>query len=223
MAPSASEIDALLRQSYAPSMVAPLEAYLPLMLSGEADYHANAVRTLVKLYQLFPSTSNETNIGYCCLLALLAYQNESSTEDLLAIGYLVPHPMTLREPLATIRRCADQLDACQFTNFWTSLAALTSSSDAMIALASQAAVPALQAAILSALALTYKTAPTSVVMESLHVNDPGQFTAHPAVASTDSTTVVFTAGAENTKRQRVFQEGVSFTTITGLLQKMAQH
>ena len=51
---------ALLQGSYRPGMIAPLEDYLAAAVAGAAPYVSDAVRTLVKLYQLFPAAALPT-------------------------------------------------------------------------------------------------------------------------------------------------------------------
>jgi hypothetical protein len=44
----------------------------------------------------------------------------------------------------------------------------------------------------------------------------------PVVASVTADAVAFVATPDNTKRERIYQEGVSFQTVSELLHKMAQ-
>jgi hypothetical protein len=44
----------------------------------------------------------------------------------------------------------------------------------------------------------------------------------PAIVSASDSSVVFVGTPDNTKRQRVYQEGVSFNAVSSLLNKMAQ-
>jgi hypothetical protein len=50
--------------------------------------------------------------------------------------------------------------------------------------------------------------------------DDIQSLSSPVVESVTETTVVFLPTVDNTKRQRVYQEGVSFSTVSALIQKM---
>lgn len=222
--PSESEIRALLAKSYSPSAVPKLEEYLAAICAGQAPYMFDAVRTLVKLYQLFPSAGTnaaaaDKNIGYACVLAM-----QQHGTDLLALQYLIPVAAQKDEPCATASRCAALLDACLFADFWAlyNSALVEDSSDTIIQEMSKAAVPALQLSILAVLALSYKEAPVSVVMAALNVESAAGLKSSPGIESVSETTVSFTATPDNTKRQRVYQEGVNFPTIAALLQKIAQ-
>jgi hypothetical protein len=219
---SESEIRSLLADGFNPSpkSVPQFEAYLSAQTTGQAPYIFDAVRTLIKLYQLFPETAKEANIAKAFMLTMLAYPST----DLAAISYMVPYPSTTSEPCATIRTCAEQLDACQFKAFWNTLEKLEKDSDADISKLAKTSVPRLQAAILHTLALSYREAPAAVVTQALKMNAVGDVSAlkHPAVEKVTADTVVFVATPDNTKRQRVFQEGVSFSAITSLMAKMAQ-
>jgi translation initiation factor 3 subunit K len=224
MAPTESEIRTLLAsQTYISASSLPqLEAYLAAQTSGDAPYMFDAVRTLVKLYQFFPEKSNSTNIGHCCMLALLNYP----ATDLLALSYLIPLATFKLEPFATIQKCSEQLDSCEFIEFWKTFALLQKSDDAAIKGMATKHEGKLQSSILSTLALSYKEAPASVVLTALNITKIDAITAlkNPTVESisSDSKVVVFVASQDNTKRKRVYQEGVNFTAISSLMAKMGQ-
>jgi translation initiation factor 3 subunit K len=221
--PSESEMRSLLAsQTYSASSLPVYEAYLAAQVSGNAPYIFDAVRTLVKLYQLFPEKKNEVNIGHCCMLALSNYPET----DLLALSYMIPTSTFTTEPMATIQKCSEQLDACNFIEFWKTFAVMQQSSDAAIkGMANSKSMEGkLQGAILSTLALSYKEAPASVVLTALNVTSVNAVTAlkNPTVESITADTVVFLASQDNTKRKRVYQEGVNFTAISSLMAKMGQ-
>ena len=190
-------------------------------VKGDAPYMADSVRRLVKMYQLFPSTSNPENIGRACLLAALQFPQT----DLLALRYLIPATILSAEPCATIQKCSSLLEACQFTDFWSTYETLKSHSDAALAGLATRSVPDVQKSILTALSLTYKQAPTSVVCQALNVAnvDAVKGLNHSAVVdSADATTVTFVASMDNTKHERVYQENVDFASISSLMTKITQ-
>ena len=210
MAPSESEILTLLSsQSYSPSSAAPLEEYLAAQVAGEAPYMFDAVRTLVKIYQLFPDTKKDENIKSACMLALLEYPNT----DILALNYLIPPSVDVSD----IQTCAKQLDACQFTEFWKSLEAI---SDSKIKAMGQKSVKRFQEAIAQVLALTYQVAPLSVVSKAL--NTDKDIASLAVVEKVEGDKVLFVKTSDNTKRERVYQEGVNFATVSSLLHKISQ-
>ena len=220
MAPTESEIRNVISQGYYPSSVEPLEAYLNSMAKGDAPYLFDAVRTLVKLYQLYPETcDDEMKVARCLMLALLRYP----ATDLTALFYMVPHILT-REPFGTIRKCGEHLDACRFGDFWKEYAVLQSSGDAVVSGLAISSVEQLQKAILDALALSYKEAPASVVTSALNVDSVKavETLKHSSVEKVSADSVVFVSTPDNTKRERVYQEGVTFATISSLLSKMSQ-
>lgn len=229
MAPAPSElapeICALLLKSYSPAAVPKLEAYLESACRGDAPYNFDAVRTLVKLYQLFPAAAAanaKKNIGYACLLALLYGENQ---DDLLALQYMIPTATQKEEPCASVNRCASLFRACLFADFWQTFnSTLVNNSDAVVQQVCQAAVPAVRQSILAVVALTYKEAPMAVVLAALGTDASvsSEISSSPVVASVTADTVTFVATPDNSKRQRVFQEGVSFQTVSSLLHKMTQ-
>jgi hypothetical protein len=81
----------------------------------------------------------------------------------------------------------------------------------------------LQGAILDVLALSYKDAPTQVVLSALNASSPALVTAleHSSVEYVNDSTVSFQATVDNTKRQRVYQEGVTYAAITSLMNQIA--
>jgi len=227
MHPSESDVRSILTASYSPSSVPKLEEYLMAACRGDAPYIFDAVRTLVKLYQLFPSTSSPKNIGYACLLTLLqGYCNDSSSTDLLALSYLIPvsSGVAKEEPCFTIFKCSEHLIACHFAEFWKVYASLQNSSDTVVQEMAAKFIPNIQAAILAVLALSYKEAPAAIVLTALNVDKVTAVNSlkSPVVASISQDTVVFVATADNTKRQRVYQEGVGFSAVSSLLNKIAQ-
>lgn len=230
MAPSESDIRSLITNtSYTASSISPLEEYLKLCCEGNIVYIFDAIRTLVKLYQLFPMNDVEAtknirnvNIGYACMLALLEYPNST---DLLALSYLIPQTVTLKEPCSSIFKCSEHLKSCHFSEFWkVYTSSLVTCSDPIIQQLATKSIGLMQQSILTVLALSYKIAPTPVVMAACNVpsNLEAITKSSTVVDSITSDSVVFKATPDNTKRQRVYQEGVSFTTISSLLQKMAQ-
>jgi hypothetical protein len=238
----AAELDIrrLLAKSYSASNIPPLEDYVLATCRCEVPYVFDTVRTLVKLYQLFPVTSVATDnaetasalneqrkkyTGYACVLSM-------QHGDLLALQYLIPKtaaPNSDSPVVSAAVQCASLLDACLFSEFWTlySNAFIASSStdsddgELLVSL-TKSAIPTLQKSILSVLALSYKEAPIQFVMDSLNVAraDDIQSLSSPVVESVTETTVVFLPTVDNTKRQRVYQEGVSFPTVSALIQKM---
>jgi hypothetical protein len=239
----AAELDirSLLAKSYSASSIPQLEDYVLATCRCEVPYVFDTMRTLVKLYQLFPVTtvSNDNAetasaligqrkkyTGYACVLSM-------QHGDLLALQYIIPKtagaPNSDSPVVAGAIQCASLLDACLFTEFWTLYsnafvaAGSTDSDDGELLVSlTKSAIPTLQKSILSVLALSYKEAPIQFVMDSLNVTSAEdiQSLSSPVVELVTETTVVFQPTIDNTKRQRVYQEGVSFSTVSALMQKM---
>ena len=208
---------------YSPSNKPKLEAYLRAQATGGAPYNFDANRILIKLYQFFPCVTGEdkdkerTNTALALTLALLQYPN---TTDFLALACLVPDRLKSQEPGASIVKCADLLDDCRFAEFWAlwkTLESNTPSSIAAVPLAQHHAK--LQTAICGVLALTYRTAPLKLVLAACDNADLGSMKAF--VEKTDASSVYFVATADNTKRNRVFQD-VDFNSISTLMAKIAK-
>jgi hypothetical protein len=244
---SESDIRSLVSNtSYSPLSIPKLEEYLLACCKGEVNYIFDAIRTLIKLYQLFPvpsspsdnnsSISNPnavaakairyTNIGYACLLAMCEYPN---TTDLLALSYMIPQIITLKEPCCTVYKCADQLKSCHFDEFWKLYQnSLLNSTDPIARNVANRLIRRMQESILVVLALSYKVAPLRIVQKAIGadvveyhdvIHKPSK---DSVVESVQDQNVIFKASLDNTKRQRVYQEGVSFGTVSTLLQKIAQ-
>jgi len=219
--PSEQEITQILNSSYSPSHLDQLEAYLDAQMEGTVKYHTEALRNLVKLYQLFPETFKQDKLESASLLALI-----HNVMDLWALQYMLPHAFANTESLTfVVKSCATMLEACQFDAFWKSYQddLVNCSSNATIAKVAKSSIPTVQSAIIKLLALTYKEAPTSVVTKALQIpseQDPVLQT-HTSVESATSEKVVFVGSSENTKRQKVFQDGVDFSAITALIGKTA--
>lgn len=211
---SEDEITKVVAQGgYTPAKIPKLEEYLLQVCSGDAPYVFDAVRVLVKLYLLFPSHSNATNMAYVSLATII-----NDMDKLQALQYLIPMETQKQEPCRTIFECSELLSTCRYKEFWSTYDSLQQSSYPVIQKMAQSSVPKLQAAVLQTLALSYRNAPLPFVLQSLNTKSlPDQ-----SLCSVSGDKVVFTATADNTKRERVYQEGISFSTVTSLLQKMAQ-
>lgn len=229
--PSEDDIKALLGSAslYSPSNKPKLEAYLGAQASGKAAYSFDANRILMKLYQFYPLSSSEedaekesSNSALALLLALLQYP---VTSDFLALSCLVPERIQAQEPCASILKCADLLDACQFAEFWTVYKLLESNPPAAFAVVPLSQHHAkLQAAICEVLALTYRTAPLSTATVALNVSSGSDLSGRKdlsQIESVDASNVYFKPTADNTKRNRVFQD-VDFHSISNLMTKIVK-
>ena len=216
--PSRDNVEALLKKSpYSSSNQATLEAYVDAQASGKAPYYMDANRSLLKLYQFFPQNLKEEKVALILLLALL----EFPSTDLLALRYLVPDRVQKAEPCNAILACAGLLQSCKFTEFWPAFSAL--GGEATVNALVVASHEKMQRAIVEVLALTYRTASVSKVLEALNMSSGDELSnlRHPSIISTDGDNVVFVASADNTKRNRVFQEGVNYNAIASMMAKVS--
>ena len=241
--------------SYTPSSIPLLEEYVKSCCTGEMNYIFDAVRTLIKLYQLFPlsttsgstadsveaaaaasSSSTKTAaksirthyIAYCCFLAMIQYPN---TTDLLAFTYMIPQTTTLKEPCSFVFKCAEHLKSCHYTDFWKCYEThlLQNQNDSVLKQMATSNVSIIQQGILHALSLSYKRAPLQVVKDACNIPSTSKLDSttpfiksSTVVESVTSESAVFKPTVDNTKRQRVYQEGVSYNSISALLGKMGQ-
>jgi translation initiation factor 3 subunit K len=227
---TSADIRSLLDSRPGPSAVPQLQAHVAAQAKGETPYLFDAIRVLIKLYQLYPdsaTTSDATTmskteaIALACLLAL-----QQNMTDFLALVYMIPPNTMQAEPCSVIQACADALDACQYDQFWTQLQKLQSCDMPSVAALAKQCVSAFQSNILSTLALTYRQAPSAVVLKALQLDSLAGVTAlqHSAVefVSASDNVVTFKATADNTKREQVFHQAVGFSAITSLMSKLAQ-
>jgi hypothetical protein len=137
--------------------------------------------------------------------------------------------------IATIKECFAHLEACQFEKFWASYAilqkwdtanhsnsSLGSNTTPTIAELTQKSVARMQQAVLHALSFTYQQAPVSVVLAAINAKDASAIQAS-VVEKVDETTVTFVPNVYNTKKQRVYQESLSFSAVTHLMNKINSH
>ena len=193
---SHSEIQDLLNSAaYDPNNVSKLEAYVRAQVSAVASsivaseldvqYSFAANRTLVKLYQFFPHLEGEQGITITALAAFLALLQFPST-DFMALGCLIPERVQSLEPCATLVRCAELLEACQFSDFWPEFRKLgipeygaregetTVSEDRKLlsnAVNGTSASNQIRSNMIKILASTYRSAPLSVVLAALDLKD----------------------------------------------------
>lgn len=209
-----------------------LEAFVDVQAAAvggnnlEAVYYFDANKKLLKIYQFLPHTANPDKIATVVLLSMMRYP--ATTSDRLALSYVIPDRMQKVEPTASVLRCSTLLDECRFVVFWAAYSKLTTSTatgstcPTLQALLAGPATAALQRSILQTMALTYKSAKLGSVLASLNMTSADSLTAlkEPCVESVSNDAVIFVGTVDNTKRKRVFQEGVSYTTIANMMAKV---
>ncbi|KAL7465273.1 hypothetical protein ACHAXS_005603 [Conticribra weissflogii] len=194
---SHSEIQALLAKSaYDPKIVNQLEAYVRAQVSAVAStlvasetpdvqYSFDANRTLVKLYQFFPHLEGELGMTITALVAFLALLQFPDT-DFMALCCLIPERVQSTEPCATLVRCAELLESCQFSEFWPEFRKLgipeygaregetVVSDDRKLlsnAVNGTSASNKIRSNMIQMLAKTYRSAPLSRVLAALDLKD----------------------------------------------------
>jgi len=236
--PSPSTISNLLEtQTYNPNIVAQLELYLHSQIQSAAGdkpnpYNFDANRTLVKLYQFFPNMAKVENLILVELLALV-YGNDAqeASVDFGALGCLISEAVKKEEPFPTLIRCAELLDSCQFVDFWTAynITLIESSSyyPKVCELAkSNHAQTSLRRPILHKLSLTFQSTSLKNVLAQLNLDTSDQLKkfvsehTNGIVEEIQGDKVVFSSKAQNTKREKVYQEGgggIDYASIRNLM------
>jgi hypothetical protein len=219
--PPREYVESLLSKgSYKTSNLSALEAYVDAQATGVGEYYFDANKALLKIYNASKSTGNVDKIATILLLALVeAYP---SYTDMLALSYLLSEQHSSMEPCLAVLECGQLLDSCQFVEFWKSLAKVSSTEDVSMKALVDRSTEKLQRGILQAISLTYKSANLDKVLASLNLKDVAGLTQlkEPCVESVSGDTVIFVASADNTKRHRVFQEGLSYNAIANLMAKV---
>lgn len=217
--PTRESVEALLSKSpYSATNQATLEAYVDGQAKGECPYYMDANRSLLRIYQFSPESANPTKISLILLLALL----EFPSTDVLALSYMVPERLQKTDTCATILKCASLLETFQFSEFWDAIGSIPGGDKQIKSLVSSS-TEKFQRAILEVLALTYKTASLSKVSAALNVKSGDAISklSNTSVEAVSGDKVVFVAASENTKRNRVFQEGVNFGAIASMMAKVS--
>lgn len=235
-APSPSEISNLLEtRTYDPNIVPQLESYLHSQIqSGNKQpnpYNFQANRTLVKLYQFFPNMAKVENLILVELLALV-YGNDAqeASVDFGALGCLISEAVKKEEPFPALIRCAELLDSCQFAAFWAAYNTTIVESSGYYPRVSELArsnhaKTSLRRSILNNLSLAYQSSATTGVLAQLNLDTTDQLktfvTQHTdgIVEEVRADKVVFVSKTQNTKREKVYQEGggVDYATIRNLM------
>ena len=207
--------------SYKASNQSTLEAYVDAQATGEGEYYFEANKALLKIYQFLPKSANPNKVALVLLLAMFEYP--STTTDWLALSYLIPERLQKTEPISTVLRCNNLLDACEFVDFWKKFETLNTDGDKYVKALVGRATEVLQKGILDAMALTYRSASLEKVLANLNMDSSSAATLNglPCIESISGNTVKFVATADNTKRSRVFQEGVSYGAIANMMSMVA--
>ena len=254
---SHDEIQTLLSTSaHDPAACPQLEAYVRAQVSAvasplaasespEVRYSFDANRTLIKLYQSHPHLEGTAGMTLTALAAFLALLRFPDT-DFLALGCLIPERVQAAEPCATLVRCAELLERCQFAEFWPEFRRLgipeygardgeAPSGERRLlsdAVNGPTASHRLRASLVRALARTYRTAPLPAVLAALDLQDADALRAFvakvsaeededgggPAVEEVAGDVVTFAASAENTKRGgSAYKEGVGYDDVAAMM------
>lgn len=211
-------VEAMLKKSpFDSSNQDTLEAFVDAQASGNGLYSLDANRALLKLYQFSPQHMKEDKVAVILLLALL----EFPSRDVLALRYLIPERVQKGETCATVLSCSALLEACKFSDFWSAFSALTGNEGIKQIVGSSK--QKMQRGIVEALSLTYRTVSLSKVLESANMSSVDELNklGHPCIESLSGDKVSFVATADNTKRTRVFQEGVNFSAISSMMAKVS--
>ena len=192
------EVQTLLSESaYDPSICPTLESYVRAQVSAVAStlvasespdvrYSFDANRTLIKLYQFFPHLEGGTGVEVTALAAFLSLLRFPDT-DFVALCCLVPERVQSTEPCATLVRCAELLESCDFALFWPEFRKLgipeygvvegDAVSDDRRLLSNAVNGPTssttLRTNVIRMLARTYRSAPLSLVLAALDLKDAG--------------------------------------------------
>lgn len=215
------------------SNLAMLEAFVAVQVASAAandgslssTYSLTANRTLLKLYQFQPAQSDPCKAATLLALSLVASYSTGGT-DVMALVYLLPERILRAEPCATALKCYHLLDSCQFTEFWKVWATLPGDiavgDPTLLSKVVNGAQSQLRRAILQVWAVTYKSAPLGKVLEALNLKtvDELQALQEPCVEAVNGDTIVFVATSNNTKRERVFQEGLGYAAIAEMMAKV---
>lgn len=236
MSLSASEVATLLKKErFNPDIIPQLESYLVSQVQQDnadapsAAYDPDANRALIKLYQFFPQKANTQNILLAETLALVyGASSKEGSLDFGSLGCLINESHKKDEPYPTLIQCAELQDSCQFTEFWTvyhSIATNSGDYELVSKLTKSAhAKNALRKSILNTLSLAFKTTKLSYVLEQLDMKTDevdavlGKVNTVVEKVNTDSDSICFCDNVENTKRDKVNQEGgIDFAMIRGLV------
>lgn len=206
----------MVKGSYKTSNQSTLEAYVDAQATGDGEYYFEANKALLKIYQFLPETADPNKVALILLLAMLDFP--SATTDWLALSYLIPERLQKTEPISTVLRCSKALDACTFIEFWDLFGTLSSCGDKYIEACVGRSTEVLQKGILEALSLTYRSASLEKVLANLKMESSAaaKLKGIACVESVSADTVTFVTTADNTKRGRVFQEGVSYSAIANM-------
>lgn len=240
---SASDIATLLsNEMYNPEIIPQLETYLATQVQQDNSsaptnsYDFDANRTLIKLYQFFPQQAKTEHILLAESLALVYGEaNREGSNDFGALGCLITESVKKDEPYPTLIRCADLLDSCQFPEFWTvyhSVSANSTDYEMIVKLsASTHAKNALRKTILNKLSQAFKATRLSYVMQQLDL-EVGSDEAKDFLEASEGVfdkvdqsadSIVFSDNVENTKRDKVNQEGrIDYSMIRGCTMKASK-
>lgn len=238
MSKTADEIAALLKSDrFNPEIIPQLEAYLISQVQQSTSdapinaYDFDANRALIKLYQFFPQQANSKYILLVESLALIYGEvTREGSHDFGSLGCLISESFKKNEPFPTLIRCADLLDSCQFTEFWSVFHSIGSNSvdyEIISTLSSSNhAKNALRKYILQALSLSFKSTKLSFVVQQLdYESGSGEVDSFlrgegSVVEQFNSgeDSIVFCDNVENTKRQKAHQDGgIDYGMLRGIV------
>lgn len=218
---SVEDIKKLLKtERFSAGLIPQLEAYLISQVDNSAAYDFEANRTLIKLYQFFPTNSNSDCITVAGLLAMIY----GELSEFGAINCLIPESQKSVEPFPLLIRAVESRDACTFATFWSVFDSIVGGDSVNKLVKSEKARTALRKSILNTISLSYKNIGVAQALAHLDIKSEAELksfvkdNAAAMVENISSDTVTFNSNAENTKRDKVNQDGgVDYSTIRGLM------
>mmetsp|Transcript_5345 Transcript_5345/g.6163 ORF Transcript_5345/g.6163 Transcript_5345/m.6163 type:complete len:237 (+) Transcript_5345:51-761(+) len=223
---SAADVKNLLKtEGYNESIIPQLESYLLSQVGDSKDptpYDFDANRTLVKLYQFFPSKSNSN----CRIVAGLLAVVYGEISEFGAISCLIPENNKAEEPFPSLIRAVESRDACSFERFWSAFHSITSEDCSAIGdlVKSDHAKTALRTSILKTISGTYKNISVKPVLAHLDLKTEAELkdfikaNASDIVENVNADSITFKDNEQNTKRDKVSQEGgIDYSMIRGLM------
>jgi translation initiation factor 3 subunit K len=187
-----------------------LEQYLHDQVSSQTyDFEAN--KALLKLYQFFPDLVQPELVALAAGKAFMALP----ASDLTALLYIAPEACVQSEPVASLKKACDTLEAAQFAAFWE---AVRSGEAAALAAKLPGFEQQARRVITSALAATFQTVNKQSLQKSLGFSSSSELEAY--VASRGESAVklqgehaVFERNEFNQVQPKKFKESVEFEKV----------
>jgi translation initiation factor 3 subunit K len=214
---SAAMQELIRMKTYESGTLTTLAAYAETQAKNKTyDFEAN--KALMKIYQCYPDLADADVIAKLLVLSMMRLPRN----DFLMISYLIPQKISSSSPkIALVQKCAEDIEAGRFADFWVSFGASASGADSFPA---AGFLEAIRGVIAENVQATFRTISTTMFQEMLGFSSSSELSAFcgasQVVQEVKDGVVIMKSCAETLPRLQHFEEGLHFEDAMKIISSM---